>query len=98
VSVSDLVPYDSSYGHLWQFYVVILELVILVLVTFMKADCLQTCFFFIVLFCQFTAGDLFIPGFVFFEVAKARPSSTKVVCCHFSSDGKLLATGGHDKV
>ena len=23
-------------------------------------------------------------------------SSHKVECCHFSSDGKLLATGGHD--
>ncbi|CAO2203965.1 unnamed protein product [Urochloa humidicola] len=36
-------------------------------------------------------------GFGFSEVAKARASSTKVVCCHFSSDGKLLATGSHDK-
>jgi hypothetical protein len=36
-------------------------------------------------------------GFGFSEVAKARASSNKVVCCHFSSDGKLLATGGHDK-
>lgn len=26
-----------------------------------------------------------------------RASSSKVVCCHFSSDGKLLASGGHDK-
>lgn len=24
-------------------------------------------------------------------------STSKVECCHFSSDGKLLATGGHDK-
>ena len=36
-------------------------------------------------------------GFGFAEVAKARASATKVTCCHFSSDGKLLATGGHDK-
>ncbi|KAM0866812.1 hypothetical protein ACQ4PT_042391 [Festuca glaucescens] len=36
-------------------------------------------------------------GFGFSEVAKARASAHKVVCCHFSSDGKLLATGGHDK-
>jgi WD40 repeat protein len=36
-------------------------------------------------------------GYGFAEVAKARASATKVVCCHFSSDGKLLATGGHDK-
>lgn len=26
-----------------------------------------------------------------------RASTSKVVCCHFSSDGKLLASGGHDK-
>jgi hypothetical protein len=43
------------------------------------------------------AEDIFVPGFGFSEVAKARASSNKVVCCHFSSDGKLLATGGHDK-
>ncbi|ONM41125.1 Transcriptional corepressor LEUNIG [Zea mays] len=36
-------------------------------------------------------------GFGFSEVAKARASAAKVVCCHFSADGKLLATGGHDK-
>ncbi|XP_062204731.1 transcriptional corepressor LEUNIG-like isoform X3 [Phragmites australis] len=36
-------------------------------------------------------------GLGFTEVAKARASIGKVVCCHFSSDGKLLATGGHDK-
>ncbi|KAG2621377.1 hypothetical protein PVAP13_3NG251500 [Panicum virgatum] len=36
-------------------------------------------------------------GFGFSDVAKARASYTKVVCCDFSSDGKLLATGGHDK-
>jgi hypothetical protein len=47
---------------------------------------------------QFTAGDLFVSGFGFAEVAKARASATKVVCCHFSCDGKLLATGGHDKM
>ncbi|XP_035821875.1 transcriptional corepressor LEUNIG-like isoform X6 [Zea mays] len=36
-------------------------------------------------------------GLGFTEVAKARASTNKVVCCHFSLDGKLLATGGHDK-
>lgn len=36
-------------------------------------------------------------GFTFTEVNSVRASSSKVVCCHFSSDGKLLASGGHDK-
>lgn len=36
-------------------------------------------------------------GFTFREISSARASTNKVVCCHFSSDGKLLATGGHDK-
>ncbi|URD72015.1 Transcriptional corepressor LEUNIG [Musa troglodytarum] len=36
-------------------------------------------------------------GFPFSEIKSARASTNKVVCCHFSSDGKLLATGGHDK-
>ncbi|WOK95788.1 transcriptional corepressor LEUNIG-like isoform X2 [Canna indica] len=36
-------------------------------------------------------------GLPFNEIAAARASTNKVVCCHFSSDGKLLATGGHDK-
>ncbi|XP_076916000.1 transcriptional corepressor LEUNIG-like [Bidens hawaiensis] len=36
-------------------------------------------------------------GFTFTEVNSVRASGNKVVCCHFSSDGKLLATGGHDK-
>ncbi|CAA6660818.1 unnamed protein product [Spirodela intermedia] len=36
-------------------------------------------------------------GFTFNEVGVIRASSSKVVCCHFSSDGTLLATGGHDK-
>ncbi|MBA0633194.1 hypothetical protein Godav_001818 [Gossypium davidsonii] len=35
--------------------------------------------------------------FTFMEVNSVRASSSKVTCCHFSSDGKLLATGGHDK-
>ena len=43
------------------------------------------------------AEDIVVPGFGFSEVAKARASYTKVICCDFSSDGKLLATGGHDK-
>ncbi|KAJ4749514.1 Transcriptional corepressor leunig-like protein [Rhynchospora pubera] len=36
-------------------------------------------------------------GFTFNEIGCTRASTNKVVCCHFSSDGKLLATGGHDK-
>lgn len=36
-------------------------------------------------------------GFTFTEVHSVRASASKVVCCHFSSDGKLLASGGHDK-
>lgn len=38
-----------------------------------------------------------VAGFSFNEVNAVRASSSKVVCCHFSSDGKLLASGGHDK-
>ncbi|KAH1203452.1 Transcriptional corepressor LEUNIG [Glycine max] len=36
-------------------------------------------------------------GFTFSEINSVRASTTKVGCCHFSSDGKLLASGGHDK-
>lgn len=36
-------------------------------------------------------------GFTFSEIGFIRASTNKVVCCHFSSDGKLLATGGHNK-
>ncbi|KAJ4954306.1 hypothetical protein NE237_011089 [Protea cynaroides] len=36
-------------------------------------------------------------GFSFNEVGCIRTSSGKVVCCHFSSDGKLLASAGHEK-
>ncbi|XP_047182052.1 transcriptional corepressor LEUNIG_HOMOLOG isoform X6 [Vigna umbellata] len=36
-------------------------------------------------------------GFSFSEVSSIRKSNSKVVCCHFSSDGKLLASAGHDK-
>lgn len=35
--------------------------------------------------------------FGFGEIAKACASGSKVTCCDISSDGKLLATGGHDK-
>nr|CAB3497381.1 unnamed protein product [Digitaria exilis] len=31
------------------------------------------------------------------EVGNNRASNSKVVCCHFSSDGKLLASAGHEK-
>ncbi|KAK4785052.1 hypothetical protein SAY86_001741 [Trapa natans] len=36
-------------------------------------------------------------GFTLTEVNTVRASTSKIVCCHFSSDGKLLASGGHDK-
>ncbi|CAJ1972127.1 unnamed protein product, partial [Sphenostylis stenocarpa] len=36
-------------------------------------------------------------GFTFSEISSVHASINKVVCCHFSSDGKLLASGGHDK-
>ncbi|KAF5739745.1 hypothetical protein HS088_TW12G00955 [Tripterygium wilfordii] len=36
-------------------------------------------------------------GFTFGEINTFRASSSKVICCDFSSDGKLLASGGLDK-
>lgn len=36
-------------------------------------------------------------GFSFNEAGCLRSSNSKVVCCHFSSDGKLLASAGHEK-
>lgn len=36
-------------------------------------------------------------GLTFTEVRLIPASTSKVECCHFSADGKLLATGGHDK-
>lgn len=36
-------------------------------------------------------------GFSFSEVGCIRTRNSKVTCCHFSSDGKLLASAGHDK-
>ncbi|GJM87322.1 hypothetical protein PR202_ga03263 [Eleusine coracana subsp. coracana] len=36
-------------------------------------------------------------GFTFSEVNCWRTSNSKVVCCHFSSDGKILASAGHEK-
>ncbi|GAU19067.1 hypothetical protein TSUD_194040 [Trifolium subterraneum] len=36
-------------------------------------------------------------GFSLKEIKHGLASSHKVYCCHFSSDGKLLVTGGHDK-
>ncbi|CAJ1944384.1 unnamed protein product [Sphenostylis stenocarpa] len=35
-------------------------------------------------------------GFILKEIKHIMASSHKVECCHFSSDGKLLVTGGHD--
>ncbi|XP_068664671.1 transcriptional corepressor LEUNIG_HOMOLOG-like isoform X4 [Aristolochia californica] len=36
-------------------------------------------------------------SFSFQEFGCIRTSNSKVVCCHFSSDGKLLASAGHEK-
>lgn len=36
-------------------------------------------------------------GFTFSEVGCIRTRNSKVTCCHFSSDGKLLASAGHDR-
>nr|GMD44305.1 transcriptional corepressor LEUNIG-like isoform X2 [Ipomoea batatas] len=36
-------------------------------------------------------------GFTFAEINSVRASASKVICCDFSSDGKLLVSGGHDK-
>lgn len=36
-------------------------------------------------------------GFTFGEVGCIRTRNSKVTCCHFSSDGKLLASAGDDK-
>ncbi|XP_008802409.1 transcriptional corepressor LEUNIG_HOMOLOG-like isoform X2 [Phoenix dactylifera] len=45
------------------------------------------------------ARDIFaaLKSFTFTEVSSIRTSNGKVVCCHFSSDGKLLASAGHEK-
>jgi hypothetical protein len=37
-----------------------------------------------------------LSGFTFNEV-RAFSTSNKLVCCHFSSDGKYLASAGHEK-
>ncbi|KAF1895752.1 hypothetical protein Lal_00037868 [Lupinus albus] len=36
-------------------------------------------------------------GFSFAELHCIRTSNSKITCCDFSSDGKLLASAGHDK-
>ncbi|CAL5411259.1 unnamed protein product [Camellia sinensis] len=36
-------------------------------------------------------------GFSFEEFGSIHASKGKVLCCHFSSDGELLASAGHDK-
>jgi hypothetical protein len=40
---------------------------------------------------------IFHLGFAFTEAGVNRSSTNKVVSCHFSSDGKILASAGHDK-
>jgi hypothetical protein len=45
----------------------------------------------------YLAIAVLLPGFSFSEFTCLRASTSKVVCCHFSSDGKLLASAGHDK-
>ncbi|KAK3007136.1 hypothetical protein RJ639_016693 [Escallonia herrerae] len=35
--------------------------------------------------------------FCFKELCSFRASNTKVLCCHFSSEGKFLASAGHEK-
>lgn len=36
-------------------------------------------------------------GLTITKIRLIPASTSKVECCHFSSDGKLLATGGHDR-
>lgn len=43
-----------------------------------------------------TISTISISGFTFSEVGCIR-TRNKVTCCHFSSDGKLLASAGHDR-
>ncbi|CAL0302762.1 unnamed protein product [Lupinus luteus] len=38
-----------------------------------------------------------ISGFSFVELHCIRTSNSKITCCDFSSDGKFLASAGHDK-
>lgn len=38
-----------------------------------------------------------LAGFSFKTIGSLNLSKDKVLCCHFSSDGKLLASAGHDK-
>jgi hypothetical protein len=40
---------------------------------------------------------IFCVGLSLSEIGNNRTSNNKVVCCHFSSDGKLLASAGHEK-
>ena len=40
--------------------------------------------------------SFFISGFTFAEVGCRRTRNSKVTCCHFSSDGKWLASAGDD--
>jgi len=40
--------------------------------------------------------SFFISGFTFAEFGSIRSRNSKVTCCHFSSDGKWLASAGDD--
>ncbi|XP_044429991.1 putative disease resistance protein RGA3 [Triticum aestivum] len=43
------------------------------------------------------SSSAILEGLSFSEVGSSRTSNNKVVCCHFSTDGKLLASAGHEK-
>ncbi|KAL6992548.1 hypothetical protein U1Q18_010658 [Sarracenia purpurea var. burkii] len=45
----------------------------------------------------FSVPFINLAGFSFKEVGSLNSSNDKILCCHFSSDGKLLASAGHGK-
>jgi hypothetical protein len=49
------------------------------------------------LLCCCFSAEVETSGFSFAECGVLRASTGKVVSCHFSADGKILATAGHDK-
>ncbi|KAL5208360.1 hypothetical protein ABZP36_032795 [Zizania latifolia] len=54
-------------------------------------------FLMFVLSCKHEITHLLVLGFTFSEVNCCRTNNSKVVYCHFSSDGKILASAGHEK-